>query len=183
MMQRGLPRGIKVPGRSRQIIRRISDRVRSLLNLRDPYIDLIRLVEHRLYEEGLILHIAEAEELGEDEARAFPDIDEIHIREDVYAALRSGERRARFTVAHEIGHWILHPDVALARNARDGRHDFFEDSEWQADCFAAEFLMPAQMVIKWCSTANAVSEEFGVSLDAAIIRVQVLRSEGLLRRG
>jgi len=182
MQQGGLPRGVKVPIRSRKNIRRVSDRLRIALGLRDPYIDIERLLEHRLDEMGLVYDIADHQELSGNEAVTVPERNEIIIRSDVYQALRRGEHRARFTVVHEIGHWFLHHGVGLASNPTAGRHQFFEDSEWQADCFAAEFLMPAGIVARGFFTGNAVSQEFGVSLEAAIIRLKVLRSEGLMPR-
>jgi Zn-dependent peptidase ImmA (M78 family) len=174
---------MKVPGRSRKKIRSISDRVRQALELIEPRIDVQRFLEHDLLEKlDVVFHIAEMEDMGEDEALTFPDRHEIHVREDVYEALRRGDLRARFTVIHEFAHWVLHPRIALARSSRPGAHQFFEDSEWQADAFAAEFLMPADLVIKYCKTAAQVAAMFGVSMDAAIIRVNVLKAEGLLRR-
>ena len=72
----------------------------------------------------------------------------IILRADTYDALCDVSDpkhcRARFTVAHEIGHLILHEGFALARGAV--RHKHYEDSEWQADTFAAELLMPTFLV-------------------------------------
>ena len=183
MAQGGTPRGTKVPARSRRHLRLISDRARQALGLLDPCIDVLRFLEHTLLDKlGVVFHVGTMEDMGEDEARTYPDRDEIVVREDVYEALRRGDLRARFTVIHEFAHWVLHPGIALAKSARRGAHEFFEDSEWQADALAAEFLMPAHLVVKRCRTAAQVAALFGVSMDAAIVRVNVLKAEGLLRR-
>jgi Zn-dependent peptidase ImmA (M78 family) len=61
-------------------------------------------------------------------------------------------------------------------------HRHYEDSEWQADAFAAEFLMPLEHVLRLPRlTAAAASVRFKVSLRAAMVRMNVLRNEGLLR--
>ena len=57
--------------------------------------------------------------------------------------------RRRFTLAHELGHFILHPPReayvdARARNERSTRGTDLE--EIQANTFAAELLMPAKLV-------------------------------------
>jgi hypothetical protein len=183
MLQGGTPRGTKVPARSRKNIRLVSDRVRQTLDLLYPRIDVQRFLEHVLLDKlGVVFHIGTLEEMGEDEALTFPDRDEILVREDVYDALRRGELRPRFTIMHEFAHWVLHPGIPLAKSTRRGMHEFFEDSEWQADAFAGEFLMPAYLVVKHCRTAAQAAKIFGVSMDAAIVRVNVLRMEGLLRR-
>jgi hypothetical protein len=181
--QGGKPRGVKVHGRSRQEIRAISDRIRETLNLLQPRLDVQRFLEHDLFAKaGIVFHVAKPEEMGKNEALTFPDRDEIHIRADVYDALTRGDLRARFTVVHEFAHWLLHPDLGLGRSSPGSMHQFFEDSEWQADAFAAEFLMPKNLLVKHCRTAVQAAAMFGVSLDTAIVRVNVLRAEGLMRR-
>lgn len=55
----------------------------------------------------------------------------------------------RFTLAHELGHALLHPDMLLHRDKPiDGSHTSKNLTERQADKFAAYFLMPRKQVIK-----------------------------------
>lgn len=179
-MQGGVPRGIRVPAQSRQHIRAKSDLLREFLALgTHPY--NVENFEHWLDRLEVVFHVAEQAELGDREGITLPDQDEIHLREDVYEALLRGEPRARFTAVHELGHWTLRHSTALPRLPRGETHTYFEDSEWQADAFAAEFLMPAEHAKGYRSAVN-LAKAFGVSLDSAIIRMKVLRSEGLLRR-
>jgi hypothetical protein len=64
------------------------------------------------------------------------------------------EGRYRFTLAHEIGHWVLHRPQAMATHQASlilcrstSRPDRLE---WQANQFAAYLLMPAALVkIGW----------------------------------
>ncbi|MAY35835.1 MAG: methenyltetrahydrofolate cyclohydrolase [Spongiibacteraceae bacterium] len=59
---------------------------------------------------------------------------------------------ARFTAAHEVGHWILHPNEVMHRDrpvdgskALDGRRS---QTEREADYFAGAFLMPEKLLAK-----------------------------------
>ncbi|MFN8418796.1 MAG: ImmA/IrrE family metallo-endopeptidase [Anaerolineae bacterium] len=61
--------------------------------------------------------------------------------------------RKRFTIAHEIGHLLLHPepyyiDRQFTIRMRDGRSALAVDiHEIEANSFAAELLMPTQMLL------------------------------------
>lgn len=82
------------------------------------------------------------------------------------------ERRRRFTVAHEIGHLVLHKGRPLVldhvrvnfRNATSSAATDYE--EIQANAFAAELLMPAAQVV---ASARAAIES-GRAGDAALVR-------------
>lgn len=86
------------------------------------------------------------------------------------------EARQRFTIAHELGHYVLH------RNESDVFEDeiFFRSdekdlSEYQADNFAAELLMPKELFAsalneKGCSI-ETLAKKFGVSYVATRIRL------------
>ncbi len=61
--------------------------------------------------------------------------------------------RQRFTVAHELGHWALHPgrllifDRPMRVNRRDSVSAMATDrEEIQANAFAAALLMPERLV-------------------------------------
>jgi len=62
-------------------------------------------------------------------------------------------QRQRFTIAHELGHWALHPgrelilDVPVRVNLRDKTSSMASDlEEIEANAFAAAILMPEQMI-------------------------------------
>jgi len=89
--------------------------------------------------------------------------------------------RKRFTLAHEIAHFILHTDLigdGIVDNAlyRDGR--LGDEKEWQANRFAASILMPAEAVGKaWragATDAARLAAAFGVSTAVAEIRMREL---------
>ena len=159
--------------------------VRSAYGFNETMVDLARFVEYELSEAGFVYDIVSGDEMGDDEAHAYPDSGVLRIREDIYDALIRKDCRARFTIAHEIGHLTLHQGVPLRwagtpQNNVSRTHAFYEDSEWQADTFAAEFLMPVDLIRKSCTKAVEIADVFGVSLDAALIRLSALRAERLL---
>lgn len=82
--------------------------------------------------------------------------------------------RKRYTLAHELGHLMLHP---LGRQYRDRDYRGEEHSqieEAQANRFAADLLMPMWMMDNtyWAFNGNpvALARIFGVSLQAMTIR-------------
>lgn len=82
--------------------------------------------------------------------------------------------RVRFSIMHEFGHYILKHKLNLTRE--DGLYDV---QEVEANCFAAQILMPEQILrecIKRGKTASVdfISESFGVSLEAAEKRKKTL---------
>lgn len=59
------------------------------------------------------------------------------------------EGRFRFTCAHELGHQVLHRRRAVAfKDASVMRSGQIKTIEWQADRFAAAFLMPIPLVVR-----------------------------------
>lgn len=174
-------RGIKVKRLSVQEIREAANGFRSLLGLDEPAIDVINLLDSMQYA-GVGYDVWERSEMGDDEARCLPDEYTILIREDVFDAASEGKPRARFTMAHEFGHLLMHSGVSpqLART-KSPIHHWEYDSEWQADTFAAELLMPADQVVARCKTIQDIQNIFNVSWKAASIRFQELKKEGLIK--
>jgi len=106
------------------------------------------------------------------------------LSESTYGGLERNEPRARFSLAHELAHLFLHAGElmrlsalphfpSLAREASPHQH--CEDSEWQADAFAAAALMPASALVllekAGMLTTAAVANIFGVSAEAAYYRI------------
>ncbi len=86
------------------------------------------------------------------------------------------EVRQRFTLAHEIGHLLLHPsDLEF----RDLQFTNFNQKEIEANQFAADLLMPAWMLWKVASAVGrdvrALSAAFDVSQVAMSYRMKNLR--------
>ncbi|WP_419936856.1 ImmA/IrrE family metallo-endopeptidase [Candidatus Palauibacter sp.] len=128
-------------------------------NLTEPSpLDLTWLVDYGLAAAKIAVYAVPEAELptAEAETRAGPGgwLD-IWLRAAFYDSLFERNHRtlrARSTLAHEIGHAVLHPrEVKLGQEApealslqRAARQSLpaFRDSEWQAHTFAAAILVP-----------------------------------------
>lgn len=111
----------------------------------------------------------------QEEGVASPSGNRFLIPDHVYNALMEGQPRARFTVAHELGHIMMHEQVVHYLNGIDSWHHYEEDSEWQANMFAAHLLVDFEHA-KNLNTADQISNQFGISIDAAIIYMKNRRS-------
>jgi hypothetical protein len=84
-------------------------------------------------------------------------------------------RRHRFTIAHELGHWICHAQAAEEAapaycRSRDLSQDADRDLEREANVFGAELLMPEAAVREaWAAAPDTgeVAARFEVSALAA----------------
>lgn len=89
-------------------------------------------------------------------------------------------RRQRFTLAHELAHYMLHRDLVdeVVDNALYRSPNLGDDMERQADRFAAQLLLPAEEVRRAYSTLRALgplADRFDVSDAALRIRLRELR--------
>jgi hypothetical protein len=110
------------------------------------------------------------------EARAYPRLWLIKIRQGVYEGLLRGDFRSRWTFAHELGHVVLEhpgnpnrnclpedcsPMVRLAASkSRTSANDTLIEA--QADIFAAEFLAPTDLASE-CTCPEQIGAVFQLS--------------------
>jgi hypothetical protein len=75
--------------------------------------------------------------------------------------------RQRFTIAHELGHLMLHK---LGEEFRDTDTFSGDQREWQANNYAADLLMPLWLVeqyaLKFGADSSRIASIFGVSAEA-----------------
>jgi Zn-dependent peptidase ImmA (M78 family) len=102
--------------------------------------------------------------------------------------------RQRFTMAHELGHLILHNALGVHIDERDFFLKFRDSAaaasddreEREANLFAAELLMPREFLEKDATQLGEISlhddgalrhlaKRYGVSLQALLIRLTSLR--------
>ena len=111
----------------------------------------------------------------------------VALAEETYGDLEAGIPRALFTLAHEIGHAVLHARELVHRGlgppspeslARPvPAHRMFLDTEWQANGFAGALLIPAEG-LRYLENGGAnldeflLREQFGVSHLAAELRLK-----------
>lgn len=76
----------------------------------------------------------------------------LHIDRKIWKAASNGEAYARYIVAHEIGHIVLHDEFASAYSDEEAAQLKYlqdeESGEWQANVFAGYFLAPDHVVLK-----------------------------------
>jgi IrrE N-terminal-like domain len=111
-----------------------------------------------------------------------PDKLTLTLRESVYIGACKKEPRALFTIAHEVGHLALgHRRTGGFHRATSTAFLVYEDSEWQANTFAGEFLMPLALIKKHAvDNAEKMMTVFGVSRPAAETRIKNLRKRKLI---
>ncbi|OMD43474.1 ImmA/IrrE family metallo-endopeptidase [Paenibacillus odorifer] len=101
------------------------------------------------------------------------------------------ENRQRFTIAHEIGHFLLHEghnthiDTAITVNFRNSQSsNGTRNEEIEANAFAATLLMPEEILEEYIEEnfdgfidynddkqVQTIAEDFGVSTQALMIRL------------
>jgi len=94
----------------------------------------------------------------------------IRIKESVYERACDGEGRDRMTIAHEIGHYftLCFCGFKLQRNFSRSKVPPYQDPEWQAKCFAGEFMVSKRLT-KGMSPFE-IMQACGVSFDAAEVQ-------------
>lgn len=133
----------KVLPLSRKKIREYASYIRKELNINTLRFPIIEFVEFTLSEidEEFSFEIGTEEEMGEHYGVTIPSEKIIRIREDVYDRAHSNIGRDLFTVAHELGHYLLHSSLSRVISTSNYIKPY-ESSEWQANCFASELLIP-----------------------------------------
>jgi len=99
----------------------------------------------------------------------------------IYLNASDSYERQRFTLAHEIGHVVLHHPENEEDEYRmvdyRGRNQTFDPKEWEANIFAANILMPEEKTKQIWEQLNDVDDfarYFEVSRSAAAIRLNDL---------
>ena len=171
-------RGLLVSAASRTSLREASERVRSAFvpnsQIEFPVMDV---VEFRLgsFFPDFYLDVCDRDVMGEDEGRVVSGDNCIMLRRDVYEGAWKGWGRDRFTVSHELGHFLMHRDVAMAR-MREDHQPIYRDAEWQADEFAGSLLMSARHIHSFATVEDA-AEQCGMSPEAARVMLAKHRRE------
>ena len=171
--------GFRVRARNTDSIRRQALAIRPLLVPKNaPFFEMGWFIE-RLFDFGITCDVVEAKELPRGvEACCAPEHLLIQFSEQTYSRACRDDPRARFTVIHELGHLAMAHTRPLNRQ-NDDEIKAFQDSEWQANTFAAEFLMPLDDIKKRAlNNPDLLQLEYQVSGQAAETRIMKLRKRG-----
>jgi hypothetical protein len=182
------PIGYKVAPRNRAQLREVATSMRELLRAEGcyrteagpDYLDATYLLENVLQRARYAFHPDDSGHLQETVAFTIPDRRLIILRDDIYNSLQEGGPFARYTVVHEFSHIVLEHALTLHRGVTLGQHQWWEDSEWQANNLAAELLMPVEVVQSLDGKPLLIQSTCGVSAPAAMHRIDNLKKEGLL---
>ena len=124
-------------------------------------------------EDLLGLRIEEAD-LGDCSGMLIPSERLIRVNASEAMSGDTPTRRIRFTIAHELGHWICHArgldDAPTYCRSQDLAEDADRALEREANVFGAELLMPEAAVREAWATfpdAQGLAVRFGVSALAA----------------
>jgi Zn-dependent peptidase ImmA (M78 family) len=143
--------------------------------LRFPIMEFVELALPQI-DKHYSFEVPEIHELGQSHGLTVREGDHvtIQIRADVYdlACLDAG--RDRGTVAHELGHYLMHARSPTLHRHFGGSIRAFEDPEWQAKCFQSELLVPKHLVAGMRD--DEVATACGVSLQAAEYQMKLYRS-------
>lgn len=95
---------------------------------------------------------------------------------------REVKERVRFSLLHELGHYVLQHDL----DTKD--LGLYNKQEIEANCFAAQILMPEQILLEFENrgkriTSSFLMSEFRVSNEAAMKRINTMRKIDLDIRG
>lgn len=101
----------------------------------------------------------------------------------IFVPTMTSPARDRFTIAHELGHLFLHYPMVIKANPGavmaatrwvDENDSVQKRAEWEANWFAAAFLMPtesfSEALSRWPDNLHRVAAHFAVSTSAAEIR-------------
>ncbi|MCU7932791.1 MAG: ImmA/IrrE family metallo-endopeptidase [Candidatus Thiodiazotropha sp. (ex Codakia rugifera)] len=176
----------EVPPLSRVQIRKMARKIRALSNellgSQCVCFDVVKFLDVGLVRviPEFKLEILTTAELGRAHGMTYPDHHTIQVREDVYEAAYNGQGRDRLTLAHELGHYVLHAGIGLARTPADENVKPYRQSEWQANAFGGELLVSADYVGQ-CASLFEVASRFGVTNDAAKVQWNVFKKEGIVK--
>jgi Zn-dependent peptidase ImmA (M78 family) len=169
---------------SRSDIKDMALYIRKVLHLEEAvFIDVVRVLEALpliFEDEGFDFEVCPDDDLDK-KTHAYTDVsnNRIVIKQSIYDRAASGKGRDRFTIAHELGHFFLIKAFGLKYTNRDESQEVktYENPEWQADCFAGEFLMPKHIIEHL--TIDEICKKCGVSKDAASCQSNIVHGIGV----
>jgi Zn-dependent peptidase ImmA (M78 family) len=133
---------------------------------------------------GVEVYLADLTKLGDDVSGViqYPTDENGNSQAAIYININYPDTRKNFTLAHELGHYLLHPNETKFRIDKfEYKKDTKESKEEsEANYFAACLLVPKQKLEKVLVILNAdldkVAKYFGVSRAVIETRLQWIRT-------
>lgn len=133
-------------GISRAELREIALKIRNEFKCNDILVfPILKVIDQLVDLDLLSFQVLEDENdvLQENEiARYSLDDNTIYVTESVYIECENGIGRSRYTLTHELSHYILSTIVRLEIRQSEEKPKTYEDPEWQADSLCVELLAP-----------------------------------------
>ena len=149
------------------------------MDQKDGYIDLVKLSDS--------LGIEVIAESRNDDKNGYITYDNNVFT--IFVNANHGNSRRRFSIAHELAHYVLHSDIVKEKKQvdRNGACSLEKEKEVEANKLAAKILMPDILVKDYLSTLGIiesseinreivlkVAKRFSVSEMAAILKLEDL---------
>lgn len=166
----------------RSEIRDVTTKIRVAFGIHDiPHFPILHALENILPQiiPEAVFEVVEADQMPGIYAEATPANFSIRVSQDVYMRACTDNPRDRFTLAHELGHLVLHAGNRLQRMASPMNVKIYQDPEWQANAFAGELLIPLNIYKNLGNPKNACAI-FGVSKKALQAQLRAWEKEGLI---
>lgn len=133
-------------------------------------LDIVRAIEYKCQDLGFEYEIVEETDMPDAYATTDVKRKRLYVREDVYDEAAEGNGRHRFTLAHELGHILLHQEVRMAN--KDENCKIYCHPEWQANEFASWLLCPVKSPN---ATKSRTALRYGVSEQVAQIQIDKIK--------
>ena len=150
--------------------------IREKFDLADQvYFPVLEFLEFALPQvvPGFYCEIVDDHELIGAYANYNPVTKVMKIRNSTYEGAFQGNGRDRFTIAHEIGHALLHDETSFNRVSDNVHIPAYRDPEWQANTFASYLLMSPPLIRGM--SINEIAVACGTSYQAAAIAYKKMR--------
>ena len=158
---------------SRRDIHHLTAKIRKTFGIKDteafPIVNVIELLPE--IDETFNFLIEEDKNMSPNVyAEYFHSSNYMIIAQSVYESALNGNGRHRFTLAHELGHYILikHGAISFKRMDSAMKIKKYCDPEWQADEFAGNLLVPISSITNYSETE--IVEKYHVSYRVAEIQ-------------
>lgn len=136
---------------------------------------------------GLITHLGGKIKISDPEHHQFDVHGTLEVRSNsdwtIYLPRHTGPLHDKFTLAHELGHFILHSlmgEKPLMASRTFRLNQAPAPAEVEADVFALALLMPKRLIVsaikKYGNSSGALSAVFGIHSSLVEIRLKSIES-------